>query len=179
MLFDVGVNLDPFFKLLWRHVFTVEILNKYFENRPPAKGRNLFERLRDTFQGESRQEKEVKEALDYLEKWGKRNDIHLHLTVDCGDEEWTGKVGFVPAITKEVAPRSEDAYALVCGPPAMIKFTLPVVEELGFPPERTLLSLEMRMKCGLGMCGRCNIGSQYVCRDGPVFDGRDIDWERM
>ncbi|MAF85370.1 MAG: heterodisulfide reductase subunit F [Dehalococcoidales bacterium] len=106
---------------------------------------------------------------DDLEKWGKRSDIHLHLTVDTGDEEWAGKVGFVPAVTKEVAPSSEEAYALVCGPPAMIKFTLPVVEELGFPPERTLLSMEMRMKCGLGMCGRCNIGSQYVCRDGPVF----------
>lgn len=106
---------------------------------------------------------------DDLEKWGKRSDIHLHLTVDTGDEEWTGKVGFVPSITKEVAPSSEDAYALVCGPPAMIKFTLPVVEELGFPLERTLLSLEMRMKCGIGICGRCNIGSKYVCKDGPVF----------
>jgi sulfhydrogenase subunit gamma (sulfur reductase) len=51
----------------------------------------------------------------------------------------------------------------------MIKFTLPVVQELGFPPEKILLSLEMRMKCGLGKCGRCNIGSKYVCRDGPVF----------
>jgi NAD(P)H-flavin reductase len=51
----------------------------------------------------------------------------------------------------------------------MIKFTLPVVHELGFSPERTFLSLEMKMKCGLGMCGRCNIGHKYVCRDGPVF----------
>jgi sulfhydrogenase subunit gamma (sulfur reductase) len=111
---------------------------------------------------------------DDLEQWQERTDLHLYLTVDSGDEEWTGRVGFVPSITKEVAPSSENAYALVCGPPAMIKFTLPVVKELGFPPERTLLSLEMRMKCGLGMCGRCNIGSQYVCRDGPVFSYAQI-----
>ncbi len=106
---------------------------------------------------------------DDLEKWKERADLHLYLTVDSGDEEWVGRVGFVPEITKEVTPSSENAYVLVCGPPAMIKFTLPVIKELGFPPEKTLLSLEMRMKCGLGMCGRCNIGSKYVCRDGPVF----------
>jgi len=106
---------------------------------------------------------------DDLEKWGKRADLHLYLTVDAGDEEWNGRVGLIPEITKQVAPCSENAYVLICGPPAMIKFTLPVIEELGFPPQRILLSLEMRMKCGVGMCGRCNIGSKYVCRDGPVF----------
>ena len=111
---------------------------------------------------------------DDLEKWRNEADLHLHLTVDYGDEEWTGRVGFVPEITKEVAPSSENAYALICGPPAMIKFTLPVVNELGFPLERTLLSLEMKMKCGIGMCGRCNIGSKYVCRDGPVFSCTEI-----
>ncbi|MBM7856023.1 NAD(P)H-flavin reductase [Desulfohalotomaculum tongense] len=57
----------------------------------------------------------------------------------------------------------------MCGPPVMIKFTQPVLEELGFTPEQIIMSLEMRMKCGLGMCGRCNIGSKYVCKDGPVF----------
>lgn len=106
---------------------------------------------------------------DELQEWEKRDDLQLYVTVDSGDEEWRGRVGVVPAITKEVAPSSENAYALVCGPPVMIKFTLPVVQELSFPPERTLLSLEMRMKCGLGKCGRCNIGNKYVCRDGPVF----------
>jgi NAD(P)H-flavin reductase len=106
---------------------------------------------------------------DELQEWGRRDDLRLYLTVDRGDNGWKGRVGVVPAIAKEVTPSSEDTYALVCGPPVMIKFTLPVVHELGFPPERTLLSLEMRMKCGLGMCGRCNIGHKYVCRDGPVF----------
>ena len=106
---------------------------------------------------------------DELREWEKRDDIDLHVTVDAGDDDWKGKVGFVPAITKEVAPSAEDAYVIVCGPPIMIKFTIPVLQELGFPPERIILSLEMRMKCGIGMCGRCNIGSEYVCKDGPVF----------
>jgi len=104
-----------------------------------------------------------------LAEWEKRSDINTVLTVDRGEDGWQGRVGFVPAVTKEVAPKAENCYAIVCGPPVMIKFTLPVLEELGFPPERIIMSLEMRMKCGIGMCGRCNIGPKYVCKDGPVF----------
>ncbi len=104
-----------------------------------------------------------------LDTWGQRNDVKLHVTVDAGDEGWTGLVGYVPTILKEAAPNSENAVAVVCGPPIMIKFSLPVLEELGFPPDRVLNSLEMRMKCGIGKCGRCNIGEKYVCKDGPVF----------
>ncbi|MFC2067448.1 FAD/NAD(P)-binding protein [Chloroflexota bacterium] len=111
---------------------------------------------------------------DDLEEWRKRSDLNLHITVDSDDEEWTGSVGLIPNITNKIAPSSKNAYAIICGPPAMIKFTLPVIKELGFPPERILLSLEMKMKCGLGMCGRCNIGSKYVCRDGPVFSYAEI-----
>ncbi len=107
---------------------------------------------------------------DELFEWEKRDDITLHITVDATDDpNWKYNVGFVPAITKEKAPNSENAYAIVCGPPIMIKFTLPVLSDLGFPPERIITSLEMRMKCGIGMCGRCNIGTEYVCKDGPVF----------
>ena len=106
---------------------------------------------------------------DELDEWEKRTDLNLHLTIDSKAEGWEGKVGFVPQVTQEVAPSSKSAYALVCGPPAMIRFTLPVIQDLGFLPDSTLLSLEMRTKCGVGMCGRCNIGNKYVCRDGPVF----------
>ena len=106
---------------------------------------------------------------DELEKWEKRTDLDLHLTVDRADKDWQRKVGVVPNILKEIAPSPKNAYAVVCGPPIMIKFTLPVLRDLGFPPERIVLSLEMKMKCGIGMCGRCNIGNQYVCKDGPIF----------
>jgi sulfhydrogenase subunit gamma (sulfur reductase) len=104
-----------------------------------------------------------------LQEWGKRDDIELHVTVDVGDESWDGLVGYVPSVLGDVAPSSEDAFAIVCGPPVMIKFSLPVLSELGFSPSRILNSLEMRMKCGFGKCGRCNIGQKYVCKDGPVF----------
>jgi len=106
---------------------------------------------------------------DELERWEGRTDLDLHLTVDSADKDWQRKVGVVPNIVKEIAPSPENAYAVVCGPPIMIKFTLPVLRDLGFPPERIVLSLEMKMKCGIGMCGRCNIGNQYVCKDGPIF----------
>ncbi|MEW6425699.1 MAG: FAD/NAD(P)-binding protein [Bacillota bacterium] len=110
-----------------------------------------------------------------LAEWEKRSDLNLVCTIDAPCEGWNKKVGFVPACTKEVAPSSENAYAIVCGPPVMIKFTMPVLEELGFAPEHILLSLENRMKCGIGMCGRCNVGPKYVCKDGPVFTKAELD----
>jgi NAD(P)H-flavin reductase len=105
-----------------------------------------------------------------LAAWEQRDDIRMHITVDgTSDPNWKYNVGFVPSVTKQKAPESENSYAIICGPPIMIKFTLPVLTELGFPPERIISSLEMRMKCGIGICGRCNIGTEYVCKDGPVF----------
>ncbi|MBU1486813.1 FAD/NAD(P)-binding protein [bacterium] len=112
---------------------------------------------------------------DDLEEWEKRSDVNLVQTIDKKVEGWNKRVGFVPSVTKEVAPSSKDAYAVVCGPPIMIKFTLPVLQELGFSPDRIITSLEMRMKCGIGKCGRCNIGSKYVCIDGPVFSFAQLE----
>ncbi|WP_031516507.1 FAD/NAD(P)-binding protein [Desulfofalx alkaliphila] len=106
---------------------------------------------------------------DELKKWSERDDINLVTTIDRPVEGWTGRTGFIPAVVKEEAPSAENTVCIICGPPVMIKFTQPVLEELGFTPEQIIMSLEMRMKCGLGMCGRCNIGSKYVCKDGPVF----------
>jgi NAD(P)H-flavin reductase len=104
-----------------------------------------------------------------LAAWQKRNDLRLVVTVDAGDNDWKGKVGLVPNVLEEVAPSSENTYAVICGPPIMIKFTFPKLEALKFPNEQIYTSLEKRMKCGIGKCGRCNIGPLYVCKDGPVF----------
>lgn len=112
---------------------------------------------------------------DELAEWEKRNDLQLHLTIDTWVPGWEKRVGFVPAVTKEIAPSSEDSYAVVCGPPIMIKYTLPVLTELGFPADRIWTSLERRMKCGIGKCGRCNIGPKYVCVDGPVFSYEELE----
>jgi len=104
-----------------------------------------------------------------LDTWGKDKTVNMVTTVDKGDEGWTGRVGFVPQILEQVAPSASNAVAIVCGPPIMIRFTFPVLEKLGFTPEQMITTLEKRMKCGIGKCGRCNIGNLYVCRDGPVF----------
>jgi len=106
---------------------------------------------------------------DELDAWQDRDDLSAHITIDAAADGWEGHVGFVPTVLDEVAPSPKDAILVVCGPPAMVKFTLPVAAQLGFAPADTLLSLEMRMKCGIGKCGRCNIGHKYVCTDGPVF----------
>jgi sulfhydrogenase subunit gamma (sulfur reductase) len=111
---------------------------------------------------------------DELAEWGKRDDLKLHLTIDKAVDGWEGMTGFVPAVTREVAPDTENAWVVVCGPPIMIKFTLPVLAELKFPDARIYTSLERRMKCGIGKCGRCNIGSKYICIDGPVFSVEEI-----
>jgi NAD(P)H-flavin reductase len=104
-----------------------------------------------------------------LEKWAARPDIDLYVTVDRGDGQWTGRVGFVPAVLMDVRPSPAGSMTITCGPPIMIKFVIQNLEQLGFVPEQIVTTLEMRMKCGVGKCGRCNIGSKYVCLDGPVF----------
>lgn len=111
---------------------------------------------------------------DELKEWEARDDIEAHITVDKGDETWKGREGFVPAVLEEVAPGPQDAIVLLCGPPIMLKYTFPVLAKLGFQPSEIITSLEMRMKCGIGLCGRCNIGSKYVCRDGPVFTYEEL-----
>ena len=104
-----------------------------------------------------------------LDSWNQDKSVSLVTTVDKGDKKWPGKEGFVPAILEQVAPSAKNAVAIVCGPPIMIRFTFPVLEKLGFTPDQMITTLEKRMKCGIGKCGRCNIGNLYVCRDGPVF----------
>jgi NAD(P)H-flavin reductase len=106
-----------------------------------------------------------------LQEWAGRDDVKLVTTVDPGGEtpDWQGEIGFVPAVLDKLAPASHDTVAVVCGPPVMIKFTFPVLARLGFAPGDIYTTLENRMKCGVGKCGRCNTGKYFVCKDGPVF----------
>ncbi len=112
-----------------------------------------------------------------LEEWKNRGDVKLVTTVDPGiiPWDWEGEVGYVPVILEQTAPSSSDTIAIVCGPPIMIKLTLPVLSTLGFGPESIYTTLENRMKCGVGKCGRCNIGKFFVCKDGPVFSFEQIN----
>ncbi|MBI5779336.1 MAG: FAD/NAD(P)-binding protein [Planctomycetes bacterium] len=111
-----------------------------------------------------------------LPEWAKYPDTTVVQAVDPGGEtkDWTGKVGLVPVILEQANPNSSNGVALICGPPIMIKFTLPVLDKLGFGPENIYTTLENRMKCGLGKCGRCNVGSVYVCKEGPVFSAAQM-----
>ena len=111
---------------------------------------------------------------DEIAMWKQRDDIQMHLTIDKPVDGWDEKTGFVPAVVEEVAPVPDNTMAIVCGPPVMIKYTLPVLTKLGFSDEMIYTSLERRMKCGIGKCGRCNIGSKYICIDGPVFSMAEL-----
>ncbi len=106
-----------------------------------------------------------------LAKWAEFPNVDVLQTVDPGGEtpDWQGKVGFVPNVLKEATFDATNAAALVIGPPVMIKFSLPVLAEAGIRDADIFTSLENRMKCGVGKCGRCNCGPVYVCKEGPVF----------
>lgn len=104
-----------------------------------------------------------------LKEWEKRPDVDLYVTVDAGDESWEGPVGFVPPFLREIDPSPENKVAFTCGPPIMIKLVVEALEDLDYADANIVTTLEMKMKCGVGKCGRCNIGDKYICRDGPVF----------
>jgi len=112
-----------------------------------------------------------------LKEWADRPDVNLVTTVDPGGEtpDWKGEIGFVPSIVEKTAPSPENTIVIVCGPPIMIKFTFPVLEKLGFKDDQIYTTLENRMKCGVGKCGRCNVGKLYVCKDGPVFSKEQLN----
>jgi NAD(P)H-flavin reductase len=104
-----------------------------------------------------------------LRQWEERPDVDLYVTVDVGDETWDGPVGFVPPFLREINPAPENKVTFTCGPPIMIKLVVQALEEMGYADANIITTLEMKMKCGVGKCGRCNIGDRYICRDGPVF----------
>ena len=109
-----------------------------------------------------------------LLEWGQCEDLDLCLTVDRGDETWEGHEGFVPSYLEELNPSPENAVAYTVGPPIMIKFVLETFDKLGWPRKQVFASLEAKMKCGLGKCGRCNCGPKLVCLHGPVFSAEEL-----
>ena len=117
------------------------------------------------------------DLLDYQEiinEWSNDSGVNVHLTIDREQEGWDGHVGFVPNYVKELG-FDTNKIAVLCGPPIMIKFTLEGLRSLGFEKTQVYTTLELRMKCGVGKCGRCNVGSKYVCKDGPVFRFDELD----
>ncbi|GAB4253670.1 MAG: FAD/NAD(P)-binding protein [Thermoleophilia bacterium] len=109
-----------------------------------------------------------------IEEWEARDDINAVITVDREFPGWDKRVGFVPAVLEELAPNPANTIAITCGPPIMIKFVLQSLQKLQFADDQIYTTLEKRMKCGIGICGRCNLGPKYVCVDGPVFSMAEL-----
>lgn len=112
---------------------------------------------------------------DLFENWPNEPDTRVEVTVDRGNADWNGNVGFVPAYVEELAFTPENKKVILCGPPIMIKFTSEALIRMGFAKEDVITTLEMRMKCGVGKCGRCNLGGKFICLDGPVFNLAELD----
>lgn len=110
-----------------------------------------------------------------LDAWMHNPDLDCTLCIDNPYENWGHKVGLIPKVLEEINPNPENTVAVLCGPPIMIKFTLQTLSKLGFEPQNIVTTLEKRMKCGIGICGRCNIGDRYVCVDGPVFTMQELN----
>jgi sulfhydrogenase subunit gamma (sulfur reductase) len=111
---------------------------------------------------------------DELEQWMERKDVELHLTVDRADEDWTGNVGVITTLFPKIQVHARNTVAITCGPPVMYRFVLMELQSLGIPEGNIWLSLERRMKCGVGKCGHCQMNHIYTCLEGPVFPFSEI-----
>ena len=107
---------------------------------------------------------------DEYDEWRRAPDTSLHLTVDTPDENWKHETGLITQLLEKVAPAAENAVTITCGPPIMIYYATRLLGKMGFAPEWNYVTLEARMHCGLGKCGRCNLGEKLICVDGPVFN---------
>jgi NAD(P)H-flavin reductase/formate hydrogenlyase subunit 6/NADH:ubiquinone oxidoreductase subunit I len=112
--------------------------------------------------------------LSDLDAWAVRDDIELGVTVDRAGEAWTGPVGVVTHLFDEARWDGREAIAFVCGPERMMQATAATLLDHGLRPERIHVSLERHMECGIGLCGHCQMGRYFVCRDGPVFSLADL-----
>ncbi|MGD9145480.1 MAG: FAD/NAD(P)-binding protein [Anaerolineae bacterium] len=111
---------------------------------------------------------------DELAEWAGRDDVEFHMTVDRGDETWQGNIGVITTLFPKITINPRNTVATVVGPPIMYRFVLMELLGKGIPETQIYLSLERRMKCGVGKCGHCQINELYCCQDGPVFRYADI-----
>ena len=116
-----------------------------------------------------------------LAQWEKTDQIRLVKTVDPGGEtpDWHGQIGLVPTVLSQIDLDVNEAVAFICGPPIMIRLSAEVLVEQGWARDHIFTTLENKMTCGVGKCGRCNIGARYVCQDGPVFSYEELQHMQM
>lgn len=104
-----------------------------------------------------------------LDMWRGMKDLQVRVTVDYADSDWTGDVGLATNGLSKVEFDENNTVAMVCGPEIMIRLIALALQSRGLPLDRIYLSLERNMKCAVGMCGHCQFGPEFVCKDGPVF----------
>jgi NAD(P)H-flavin reductase len=109
-----------------------------------------------------------------IQTWRRRNDIRLQVTVDAAGRDWYGDVGVVTTRLPDSRFEPGKTIAFVCGPEIMMKLTAQALVARGVKPEATWVSMERNMKCAIGLCGHCQFGPSFVCRDGPVLSYRDL-----
>ena len=134
--------------------------------------RDAFGRIIILFGARSPQERLF---TDELAAWSKRSDIEFLETVDRSDDGWKGNVGVITTLFKKITIEPRKTAVMIVGPPVMYKYALLEVKEKEVPRNNIWLSLERRMKCGLGKCGHCQINNYYVCQEGPVFAYSQIE----
>ena len=112
---------------------------------------------------------------DEYDEWRAAPQTQLFLTVDQATPDWPHKEGLITQLVEQVSPSPQNAVTITCGPPIMIKFAQLTLQKLGFASEQSWVTLEAKMKCGIGKCGRCNMGGIFVCTDGPVFCFAEVE----
>ena len=135
--------------------------------------RDSFGQMRLIYGARTQQDLIFKDDLQ--ERWPQEKDFQVNLAVDTPQDNWSGFVGYVPSFLEQLAPSPENTVAVTCGPPIMIKYVLETLGRLGFADDQVVTTLEYKMKCGVGKCGRCNLGDKYVCKDGPVFYLKELN----
>ncbi len=111
---------------------------------------------------------------DELERWARRDDLDVEVTVDTADESWRGHVGMVTTLVDRYSASDATTTAFVCGPEVMMRFAAPAVVDRGVAADHVWLSMERNMHCAIGHCGHCQLGPTFICRDGPV-----LAWPRV
>jgi NAD(P)H-flavin reductase len=169
-------NAFPFNQIKGKNIYFIaggiglaplrSLINLVFDNREDFKHIKILYGARHPNEICSKEE---------LNAWKKIDDTEVWLTVDESCDGWDDCVGVVTELWKETRIDADNAAAVLCGPPIMIKFVVAKLKESGFTDDNIIMTLERYMKCGIGKCGHCNLADKFVCVDGPVFTNAQVN----
>ncbi|MDR2197618.1 MAG: FAD/NAD(P)-binding protein [Coriobacteriales bacterium] len=135
--------------------------------------RDDFGRIDLVYSGSTRDDLIFLDDIQHV--WPELPDVHIHLSIYRESEDWNGEVSYTAPYLEQLAFSPQGRAAVLCGGPSLFRTCLASLLKLGFEPDDIITTLEMKMKCGIGKCGRCNMGSRYICLDGPVFSIAELE----